>query len=67
MTLLELHNKYQQSGINGNPPMSDAELLEYQSKLTEMAEFFCKVNPIFFSLANRIEHIETILFERTRP
>lgn len=64
MKLLELWNKYQKSGINGAPIITDEELKILSVKLSEVEEFIKEINPAVLGICLHKDSIDRIIFNR---
>lgn len=66
MKLLELYNKYDNSGIDGNPVITMEELEELYGKLKEVGEFVRAVNITELFFINRLAGIEYVVDARKK-
>ena len=62
MTLLQLYNKYQNSGMNGNPVITTQELNIYLAKLEEFLAFFKYGGPL--TIYSEIRSVERMIEAR---
>lgn len=66
MKTKDLWLKWQNSGINGNPVITDHELEILKDRLYDFYDFFKVYNPIPPALAMNTDSINTILENRKR-
>lgn len=64
MKLLDLHNKLQKSGIDGNPIITDDELKELKSKLEEFREYADAVPLVSNALSHERWAVTSVLWNR---
>ncbi len=64
MPLVELWYKYQKSGIDGNPIITDKELKDLSNKLDEMMDFFKLPQVINIGLISMKSGIDNVIWAR---
>lgn len=64
MRLKDLMEKYDNSGLNGNPAITDAELKELEAKLAEMEEFLQYKNPTRFGVILDRNAVQNTIWNR---
>lgn len=64
MKITELYKKYEKSGINGNPVISDEELKELHEKMLEFHEFLKYNNCAAFGMILNANSVQSMIWAR---
>ena len=64
MKLKDLWEKYQHTGINNHPVISDAELEELAEKLEEFQEFLQSYNPAIMGFIMNRQSVQNMIWCR---
>jgi hypothetical protein len=66
-SLLWLWQRYNKSGFDGEPVITNVELALLRDKMTEVAEFLSSNNPAVWSLRQNVESINHMIEVRKEP
>ena len=64
MNLKELYLKFQNSGRENHPAITNQELSQLSDKLEEVRQLFCVWNPLKSSVSMEIDSVERIISAR---